>query len=147
MTHIVTSFQKHRHTNGACSLIWGKITFKKNMWNFQLLRMKPDKKPNKTFEKKNPNNTKTSKMCIFLKLPPLSFFPKFKKKNKNRSPRGSHGKRTSSTTWMDLNQTRPIITIPYRIHVSHKKKPPTFHYTGCFIGILIMVCYNPHLTG
>ena len=24
-------------------------------------------------------------------------------------------------------------------HVSHEKKPPTFHYTGWLIGILIMV--------
>ena len=27
--------------------------------------------------------------------------------------------------------------------VSHEKKPPTFHYTGWLIGILIMVYYNP----
>ncbi len=31
--------------------------------------------------------------------------------------------------------------------VSHEKKPPTFHYTGCLKGILIMVYYNPHKTG
>ena len=34
-----------------------------------------------------------------------------------------------------------------RIHMSHKKKPPTFHYTGWLIGILIMVYYNPYITG
>ena len=28
-----------------------------------------------------------------------------------------------------------------------KKKTRTFHYTGCFIGILIMVYSNPHMTG
>ena len=28
-----------------------------------------------------------------------------------------------------------------------KENPPTFHYTGCLIGILIMVYYNPHITG
>ena len=33
------------------------------------------------------------------------------------------------------------------IHVSHEKKPPTFHYTGWLIGILIMVYYNPYITG
>ena len=32
-------------------------------------------------------------------------------------------------------------------HLSHEKKPLTFHYTGCLIGILIMVQYNPHMTG
>ena len=26
-------------------------------------------------------------------------------------------------------------------HVSHEKNPPTFHYTGWLIGILIMVYY------
>ena len=30
---------------------------------------------------------------------------------------------------------------------SHEKNPPTFHYTGWLIGILIMVYYNPHITG
>ncbi len=28
-----------------------------------------------------------------------------------------------------------------------KKKTPTFHYTGWLIGILIMVYYNPYITG
>ncbi len=28
-----------------------------------------------------------------------------------------------------------------------KKKPLTLHYTGCLIGILIIVYYNPHITG
>ncbi len=33
-------------------------------------------------------------------------------------------------------------------NLSHEKNPPTFHYTGCLIGILIiMVCYNPYITG
>ena len=32
-------------------------------------------------------------------------------------------------------------------HLSHEKKPLTFHYTGCLIGILIMVQYNSHMTG
>ena len=31
-------------------------------------------------------------------------------------------------------------------HLSHEKKHLTFHYTGCLIGILIMVYYNPRLT-
>ena len=32
--------------------------------------------------------------------------------------------------------------------VSHaKKKTLTFHYTGCLVGILIMVYSNPHITG
>ena len=32
-------------------------------------------------------------------------------------------------------------------HLSHEKNPPTFHYTGWLIGILIMVYYNPYITG
>ena len=31
--------------------------------------------------------------------------------------------------------------------LSHEKSPLTFHYTGCLIGLLIMACYNPHITG
>ena len=31
--------------------------------------------------------------------------------------------------------------------MSHEKNPPTFHYTGCLIGILTMVYCNPHITG
>ena len=30
---------------------------------------------------------------------------------------------------------------------SYEKKPPTFHYTGWLIGILIMVYYNPYMIG
>ena len=32
-------------------------------------------------------------------------------------------------------------------HLSHENNPPTFHYTGWLIGILIMVYYNPYITG
>ena len=32
-------------------------------------------------------------------------------------------------------------------HLSHEKNPPTFHYTGWLIGILIMVYYNPYIPG
>ena len=32
-------------------------------------------------------------------------------------------------------------------YLSHEKNPPTFHYTGWLIGILIMVYYNPYITG
>ena len=28
-----------------------------------------------------------------------------------------------------------------------RKNPPTFHYTGWLIGILIMDYYNPYITG
>ncbi len=34
-----------------------------------------------------------------------------------------------------------------RTHLSHEKNPLTFHYTGCLIGILIMVYCNPHIIG
>ncbi len=30
--------------------------------------------------------------------------------------------------------------------MSHEKNPPTFHYTGWLIGILIMAYYNPYIT-
>ena len=33
------------------------------------------------------------------------------------------------------------------IHLSHEKTLITFHYTGWFIGILIMVYYNPYIPG
>ena len=29
----------------------------------------------------------------------------------------------------------------------HEKKPLTFHYTGCLIGILLMVYDNPYIAG
>ena len=32
-------------------------------------------------------------------------------------------------------------------YMSHETNPPTFHYTGWLIGILIMAYYNPHITG
>ena len=31
--------------------------------------------------------------------------------------------------------------------LSNEKNPPTFHYTGWLIGILIMAYYNPYITG
>ena len=31
--------------------------------------------------------------------------------------------------------------------LSHEKNPLTFRYTGWLIGILIMVYYNPYITG
>ena len=31
--------------------------------------------------------------------------------------------------------------------LSHEKNHPTFHCTGCLIGILIMVYDNPYITG
>ena len=31
--------------------------------------------------------------------------------------------------------------------MSNEKNPPTFHYTGWLIGILIMVYYIPYITG
>ena len=34
-----------------------------------------------------------------------------------------------------------------KFDMSHEKNPPTFHYTGWLIGILIMVYDNPYITG
>ncbi len=37
---------------------------------------------------------------------------------------------------------------PNTAHIGEpRKNPPTFHYTGWLIGILIMVNYNPYITG
>ncbi len=33
------------------------------------------------------------------------------------------------------------------LQMSHEKNPLTFHYTGWLIGILIMVYYDPYITG
>ena len=35
----------------------------------------------------------------------------------------------------------------HKLHEPPKKTPPTFHYTGCLIGILIIAYYNPYITG
>ena len=32
-------------------------------------------------------------------------------------------------------------------HLSLEKHPPTFHYTGWLVGILMMVYYNPYIIG
>ena len=34
-----------------------------------------------------------------------------------------------------------------QFQLSHENNPLTFYYTGCLIGILIMVYNNPHITG
>ena len=36
---------------------------------------------------------------------------------------------------------------PAQLPEPRKKRALTFHYTGCSIGILLMVYYNPHITG
>ena len=50
----------------------------------------------------------------------------------------------NDTSFIPLNLWEFHIT---NFQMSHVKNPPTFHYTGCLIGILIMVYYNPHITG
>ncbi len=44
-------------------------------------------------------------------------------------------------------QYRDLYTPSLEVARATKKKPPTFHYTGWLIGILIMVYYNPYITG
>jgi len=34
-----------------------------------------------------------------------------------------------------------------RYYLSHEQKPLTFRYTGCLIGIRLMVYNNPYITG
>ena len=41
----------------------------------------------------------------------------------------------------------PLFFREHPKHMSHEKNPPTFHFTGLLIGILIMVYYNPYITG
>ena len=57
------------------------------------------------------------------------------------------------TSWL-INGCDPITTYDtwevssskYRYRVEpQKKKPPTFHYTGWLIGILIVAYYNPYI--
>ena len=131
MTRIVNSLRRHWHTNDVCYIIskhTNKITLKKCgtssccAWSWT-------KTPSKMCEIKIQTH-KTSKMCMFLKLPLLSFFSQIKKKGTNptrghmvkelRAPRG----------WTSTNRRSyqtPIITIPHiRIHVSHEKKPSYF---------------------
>ena len=53
------------------------------------------------------------------------------------------GPQTSTYNWMSWGP-------PCEVNIydmSHEKNPPTFHYTGWLIGILIMVYYNPYITG
>ena len=35
----------------------------------------------------------------------------------------------------------------WQASIEPRKKPLTFHGTGCLIGVLIMAYYNPHITG
>ncbi len=44
-------------------------------------------------------------------------------------------------------QLEPIFLKHSISQLSHEKNPPTFHYTGWLIGILVMVYYNPYITG
>ena len=41
----------------------------------------------------------------------------------------------------------PKAAVQRDYQVSHEKNPPTFYYTGWLIGILIMVYYDPCITG
>ena len=46
-----------------------------------------------------------------------------------------------------VSYLQPCPTIFMTFLFNWAKKPLTFHYTGCLTGILIMACYNPHITG
>ena len=51
-------------------------------------------------------------------------------------------------TWNDEQTSRcQAVDFPIWHLKTPKKKPPTFHYTGWLIGILIMVYYNPYISG
>ena len=49
--------------------------------------------------------------------------------------------------WWNSGEKTWETTMTSKEHLSHEKKPPTFHYTGWLIEILIMVYYNPYITG
>ena len=57
--------------------------------------------------------------------------------------------RVPSTESFSTTTSLASIVIPWGCQndVTHKKNPSTFHYTGWLIGILIMVYYNPYLSG
>ena len=57
------------------------------------------------------------------------------------------GKSTSTQNKSIQSNTCELSEDSPKGHVSHKEKPSTFHYTGWLSGILIMVYYNPHITG
>ncbi len=44
-------------------------------------------------------------------------------------------------------EVEPSIKLCLVLHLSHEKNHPTFHYTGWLIGILIMVYFDPYITG
>ena len=59
------------------------------------------------------------------------------------------GRLTSHQFWRLDNDANGKSDPKYLLPNEPQKKPPTFHYTGCSIGILIliMVYYNPYITG
>ena len=44
------------------------------------------------------------------------------------------------------NQVLQVMT-PFGLTSEPRKNLLTFHYTGCFIGVLTLVCYDPYITG
>ena len=54
---------------------------------------------------------------------------------------------TSWKSWVEL----PVVILRIRgfqiAHLSHEKNPLSFCFSGWLIGILIMVYYNPYITG
>jgi len=54
---------------------------------------------------------------------------------------------SSFGNYLSPRLTRPWIAIHPIELVSQGRKPLTFQYAGCLIGILIMVYYNPHIIG
>ena len=57
--------------------------------------------------------------------------------------------RLSHIFWMDIDQGLLSTTNhPKKIHPQvSKKKSITFHYTGCFVGIIRFIYHNPYITG
>ena len=53
--------------------------------------------------------------------------------------------RSAEKNLNEIQLTKTCTTIG--VQVSHEKNPPTFHYTGWLIGILIVAYYNPYITG
>ena len=49
--------------------------------------------------------------------------------------------------YLEIAKSFNIYNYSKRYQMSHEKSTPTFHYTGWLIEILIMVYYNPIITG
>ena len=53
----------------------------------------------------------------------------------------------TSSSKMSLAGSWHVVLFKWFLSNEPRKNPPTFHSTGWFIGIIIMICYNPYIPG